>query len=227
MAGTLAGCALTVWLGIWQLHRGHAREALDAQYAQAQAGATVQLDVDTTAPANARALAATATGVYLDQQLLLDNQVHERTPGYQVLTPLRLSSGGLILVNRGWLPQNPDRRVLPSLPLPAGTLSVSGLWRALPEPALRLKTANCSGSGWPRIVEYPTPADLACLFPGAVIASGMLLLSPAAADGFVREWSQADDQFPPSRHYGYAAQWFAFAATLLFFFVKLNLKRRP
>ena len=54
----------------------------------------------------------------------------------------------------------------------------------------------------------------------------MLLLAPEASDGYLRDWSQDDRRFPPQRHYGYAAQWFAFAATLLAIFLKLNLKRR-
>lgn len=225
--GVIVGVALTCWLGSWQLRRGHAREALDAQYREAGQSAAMRLDDASAAPANAEALSATAEGEYIDEQLLLDNQVHDRIPGYQVLTPLRLPSGGLVLVNRGWVPQNPDRRVLPPAPFTGGLVHAKGLWRALPVPALRLKTDNCSGRGWPRVVEYPTIEDLACLYPGVAVAPGMLLLSPDADGGYVREWTQADPRFPPSRHYAYAAQWFAFAATLLAIFFKLNLKRRP
>jgi cytochrome oxidase assembly protein ShyY1 len=76
------------------------------------------------------------------------------------------------------------------------------------------------------VVEYPTAEDLACIYPDIKVAPGMLLLAPEAEHGFVREWTQADVRFPPSRHYAYAAQWFAFGATLLFLFFKLNLKRR-
>ncbi len=223
--GVLVGCALTIHLGRWQLHRGHAREALSAQYADAEHEKAVDLRVDTPVPADVAALAAVAEGVYLDQQLLLDNQVRDRIPGYHVLSPMRLSSGGIVMINRGWVPQNPDRRRLPQLTLPSSTVSVHGLWRALPEPALHLKTDNCSTIGWPRITEYPTPADLSCIYAEKV-AAGMLLLDPDAADGYSREWTQTDARFPPSRNYAYAAQWFAFAATLLVLFITLNLKRR-
>lgn len=225
--GTAVGVAVTAWLGTWQLRRGHAREALDAQYASAREAEPVELDRSTATRPNAQAIAARATGRYGAEQLLLDNQVNAQLPGYQVLTPLELADGALVLVNRGWVPQNPDRRVLPQAAIPEGIVNVRGLWRALPQPALRLETANCSGAGWPRVVEYPTTADLACLYPGRAVAPGMLLLSPDADHGFVRNWSQADVRFPPSRHYGYAAQWFAFGATLLVIFLKLNLKRRP
>ncbi|WP_022974864.1 SURF1 family protein [Nevskia ramosa] len=227
--GTVLGCALTIRLGLWQWHRGLAREALDAQYLSAGAQPPEALRIDSAVPDGADAVLAAASGEYDGaRQILLDNQVHDRTPGYQVLTPIRLASGGIALINRGWVPQNPDRRVLPQLPVPAGPVTLSGLWRSLPQPALRLKTDNCAGAAqpWPRIVEYPTSDDLRCLY-GADTAAGMLLLAPEAPDGYLREWSQGDRRFPPQRHYGYAAQWFAFAATLLVIFLKLNLKRRP
>ena len=138
--GTVLGCALTIRLGLWQWHRGLAREALDAQYLSAGAQSPEALRVDSAVPDGADAVLAAASGEYDGaRQILLDNQVHDRTPGYQVLTPIRLASGGIALINRGWVPQNPDRRVLPQLPVPAGPVTLSGLWRSLPQPALRLK----------------------------------------------------------------------------------------
>lgn len=229
IVGTVIGCAITIRLGLWQWHRGLAREALDAQYLSAEAAKPIPLRVDTPVPDGADATLATVNGRYDGgRQLLLDNQVHDRTPGYQVLTPVRLSSGGIALVNRGWVAQNPDRAIFPPLPVPEGDIEITGLWRSLPQPALRLRIDNCAPAeaAWPRIVGYPTAADLRCLY-GKDTGAGMLLLDPQMPDGFLRDWTQADRRFPPQRHYGYAAQWFAFAATLLAIFLKLNLKRRP
>lgn len=227
--GTVVGCAVTLHLGFWQLNRGEAREALDAQYADAATSEAVTLRVDTPVAAGADATRAVATGRYLpDRQLLLDNQSHDRLPGYHVLTPLRLTGGGIAVVNRGWIPQDPDRSKRPALPAPDGEVSLAGLWRSLPQPALRLTIDNCPNQAlpWPRIVGYPTAEDLRCLY-GAETAGGVLLLDQDAPDGYLRNWTQDDRRFPPTRHYGYAAQWFAFAATLLVIFLKLNLKRRP
>lgn len=227
--GTALGCAVTVHLGFWQLHRGESREALDVQYASAAQAAPVSLRVDTPVAAGADATLAVASGHYLpDRQLLLDNQSHERLPGYHVLTPMQLADGGIALINRGWIVQDPDRSKRPDLPVPEGEVRVRGLWRSLPQPALRLAIDNCptDAQPWPRIVGYPTADDLRCLY-GPDTAGGVLLLDPEAPGGYVRNWSQDDRRFPPTRHYGYAAQWFAFAATLLVIFLKLNLKRRP
>ncbi len=43
-------------------------------------------------------------------QFLLDNMTHAGRAGYEVLTPLLLDDGRVLLVNRGWLPLPDGRR---------------------------------------------------------------------------------------------------------------------
>ena len=145
LAGTVALCALFCGLGLWQLQRGDQKKALQQQYAQAAAQAPTDLIADSAAPAGAQAVRAQARGTYLpDRQLLLDGQGHGETSGYNVWTPLRLADGGLVIVNRGWVAEGPDRRALAPLDAPAGEVTVRGLWRALPEPGLRLGQEACA-----------------------------------------------------------------------------------
>ncbi|MDR3418429.1 MAG: SURF1 family protein [Nevskia sp.] len=229
--GTAAGCALTLYLGVWQLHRGVAKQALDRQYAAALQQPPVPLDVAAAAGSSLVAVPVMVTGQYLaDRQLLLDDQPHGDTFGYHAWTPLRLADGRLLIVDRGWLPRGGDSQVLPALPAPSGALSLHGLWRSLPEPGVRLGGSGCEPAhppaNWPRTVLYPTAADLRCFY-GQPVLDGELLLAPDAADGFLRDWQPGTQGFPPARHYGYAAQWFAFCLTLLALFLKLNLKRSP
>jgi surfeit locus 1 family protein len=228
--GTAAGCALMLYLGQWQVHRGQAKSGLDLQYAAAARQAPVELNTVSTPPPGLTAQAVSLRGEYLgERQLLLDDQVHGDTPGYDVWTPLRLAGGGLVMINRGWIPPGIDRRHLPAVPAPAGPVRLRGLWRSLPAPGLRLASGCVPGQApadWPRLVLYPTAADLACFY-GEALLPGEVLLDPEAPDGYVREWRLATPGFPPARHYAYAAQWFAFSLTLLVLFIKLNLKRRP
>ncbi len=216
-------------LGVWQIHRGDDKKALDRQYAAAALLPPVELQAATAPLAGLAASAVTVHGEYLaDRQMLLDGQGHGETSGYDVWTPLRLADGGLVIVNRGWVGEGPDRRALAPLNTPAGEVTVRGLWRALPEPGLRLGGEACAPpASWPLAVEYPTAADLRCFYGEPVLAAGELLLDPAEPGGYVREWNLAMPGFPPERHYAYALQWFAFALTLLGIFIKLNLKRTP
>lgn len=228
--GTLCGCALTVHLGLWQIGRAAQKKALDQQYAAAAQQAPVELKSGAVPLPDLAASAVTVRGEYLGQrQLLLDDQVQADMPGYDVWTPLRLADGGLVIVNRGWVPHGPDRHTLPALPVPAGPVSVHGLWRSLPRPGIRLGAGCTPGQTlpeWPRIVLYPTAADLRCFY-GEPVMAGEVLLAADAPDGFLRDWRLGTQGFPPARHYAYAAQWFAFALTLLVLFIKLNLKRQP
>ena len=210
--------ALLCGLGRWQVQRGLDKAALQAQFLEA--GTHEAVELDRNLPSQTHAF---ARGTYDSQhQLLLDNQSRHSQPGYEVLTPLRLASGDVVFVNRGWLKASPDRKQLPLLPLVVGAREARGIWRGLAQPGLRLKTNNCAASGWPRLVEYPTAGDLKCAL-GTPVLDGQLLLDPDQPDGFVREWNPAGE-FPPMRHYAYAAQWFALALTLLVLFIKFNLK---
>lgn len=222
----LALSALMIHLGLWQTQRGQAKQALQQHYRDASEGAAQVLGPDEAARAGEMRKRSVAGRYVAERQLLLDNQSLRRRPGYHVWTPLRRDDGSVVIVSRGWLPADPDRRRLPELPAPAGRVEVDGYWRPLPEPGMRLAGTACQAQPFPRVVQYPRAADLECLFPGERIAAGVLLLDPHAAGGFERSWD-IGAEVPPSKHYGYALQWFAFTATLLVLFIKLNLKRRP
>ncbi|MBL6752405.1 MAG: SURF1 family protein [Nevskia sp.] len=227
---TVAACSAFAVLGTWQLRRGLHKQALLQDYSQATSA--VPMDLAQAVPqASIGGVAAQAHGEYeADRQLLLDGQEHGDDSGYDVWTPLRLPGGGLLIVNRGWIPAGRDRRSFPPLPAPPGTVSLRGIWRALPEPGLQLGGPQCvpgqAPGGWPRVVVYPTADDLRCYY-GEPVAAGELLLDAAAPGGYVRQWQAAAGVIPPARHFAYAAQWFAFALAALVLFVKLNLKSVP
>lgn len=215
-AATAAFCSL----GAWQLRRGLAKERVLASL-EAHAVPEIALGAGSPPPDVLVPQPARARGRYLaDRQLLEDGQSRDGVPGYHVWTPLQLG-GGLVLVDRGWVPRPP-----PALATPAGEVEIHGLWRRLPEPALRLRgaTACPERKQFPLVVLFPQPEDLECLL-GAPVAPGLLLLDPRTPGGYVREWSLVG--FPPARHYGYAVQWFGLAAVTVFLFVKLNLRRSP
>ncbi|WP_428311647.1 SURF1 family protein [Hydrocarboniphaga sp.] len=219
--------ALLIVLGSWQMQRGFYKTRMQAVMDAAAAAPTQPLTRATAAADEFQAPHLQARGHYLvERQLLLDNQGNDGRPGYHVWTPLKLADGALLMVDRGWVAENGDRSQLPATEVDDGPRDVAGLWRPLPQPGMRLAADACAGKNWPRVVQYPVVADLQCLYAdlGTAPLAGVLLLDPAAADGYVRDW-RINAAIPPQRHYAYAAQWYAFAATLLFLFVKLNLRR--
>lgn len=221
---TLVLMACLCGLGTWQLQRGWDKQALLEHY-QGAAGASAQpLGADSRG-IPAQVARARAQGRYdTSRQMLLDNQSHGGRPGYHVLTPLVLSDGARVIVNRGWIPRAGIDHAMADA-VPQTDTEVEGLWRALPAPAMRLSVDNCEPGSWPRIVQYPTAAELRCLLE-APVADGLLLLSADAPAGYIRQW-QASAELTPAKNYSYAAQWFAFALTLFAIYLKLNLRRTP
>lgn len=211
-------------LGSWQLHRGQAKQALRATY-EAALRAPEQ-SPEHLSPARADGVQRLKLHGHYEagQQLLLDNQGHEGRPGYHLWTPLRTAQGELVMVDRGWIPRE-ARSQAEQAPVPDAPLSVQGYWRNLPVPGMRLAADNCQAQAdWPRLVQYPTLADLQCLYPQQALADGLLLLDAAADAGFVRDWQTAPE-LDPAKHWGYAFQWFAFTLTLWVLYLRLNWRR--
>lgn len=211
-------------LGTWQLQRAQVKEQMLAERRAASKAEAVDLS-RAAKPQRLYGERVVASGRYLGtRQLLLDNQVWEGRAGYRVWTPLKLPDGRLVLVDRGWIPMGSDRAHPPRPKSPTGQRQVHGLLRNWPEPGMRLEDADaCAERDWPRVLNYPRYTQVACQYRASVV-DGLLLLEEDADGGFPRDWG--DVGLPPTRHIGYAVQWFALAAAVLVIFVVVNVRRR-
>ena len=222
---TALGLAVFVSLGYWQL--GRAREK------QARFDAFMQGGQDTVDATGlrfdelARYQHVRLRGSYdATRQILLDNMPSVAgRPGYRVLTPLERADGrGWVLVDRGWVPLGATREDLPDVAVGVAEREVSGILDVLPIPGIRLgPSAAPGGTHWPRVMLFPTEADVESAL-GVDIESRIVLLDAGAPDGFERKWRPALG-FGPERHLGYAIQWFAFALVAVVIFVAVNLRR--
>lgn len=237
---TLATLALLLWLGFWQLDRGEQKQRLLAQFETRLAEppvalATLGLSADSPASRleQARYRRVTARGVYDGAHtLLLDNQIYRGRPGYHVYTALRPTGVGAeaepaILVNRGWLPARASRRRLPALPPPVdGPTTVSGRLAQPANPGIRLGDPDAI-TGWPRALQHIDYAAAARAL-GYPLLPAVLLLTPddGDTDGLIRDWQPDFGTMTPSKHRGYAVQWFGLALTLVVIYLAMNLRKR-
>lgn len=223
---TVAAIGVFVSLGTWQLDRAREKRTLVASF-QRGADSTVELGAGVEFDALPRYQHVRAAGQYLpERQVLIDNMPSQAgRPGYRVLTPLRVAgSDRLLLVDRGWVPLGASRDTLPDVRVSTAARSVWGRLDVPPAPGVRVGEAGVAGdAGWPRVLNFPREADFERAL-GEPVEGRILLLDPAAPDGYERAWRPAL-QFGPERHYGYAVQWFAFAAVALILFIALNLRR--
>lgn len=219
----VAFIALFTGLGFWQMGRYELKQQLWRDFEASGGQSAVQVRGNDDLEAADRYAPVVLRGRYdLGHQLLLDNRVRGGRAGVAVFTPLDLASGETILVNRGWLPMDRDRRELPRAPGPKGQLSVRGL--AAPPPATGIRLGEVEPPAhWPWLTPYLL-TDRVEEALGRPVADKVVLLDPAARGGFLRDWEPA--MLPPERHLGYAVQWFALAATVVVVWVLLTVRSR-
>jgi len=216
---TVLGVALTVCLGVWQLSRGHEKEALHAAIMARQA----QPALDTVAALKDRSVFAQLhQGVKLEGRWLsqhtvyLENRPMQGRSGFIVLTPLQLDGGTTVLVQRGWIPRHQqDRTLLAPIATPQGLVQVTGRIASGPSEVMGLgetsskTTAQTAGQSPIRqnlkLAEFSNEIGVSLV--------GTVLQTDADADGLQRNWPEITAGV--EKHWGYAFQWFALAAVQL------------
>jgi surfeit locus 1 family protein len=206
--GLAVGFAL---LGQWQLRRAGEAEAAAADFASRALLPALEVLPGTDAASELRYRRVALRGHYLPQaQVLMDNMTRAGVAGYQVLTPF-VAAGGVVAVNRGFVPAPPLRSELPEVGVSSDVRTLRGRVETLPEPALRLDTED-AGAGPVRVVSFPDPQDLERAF-GRPVAGYQVLLDASEPDGFVRAWEPSGIR--AERNLAYAGQWFALSVATL------------
>jgi len=123
-------------LGTWQVERLQWKEGLIAERTARTTAPPIVLpaagtQLSPSALADLDYRHGTATGAFQhDREMYLAARTMQGSVGHQVITPLRLADGSVVLVNRGWVPddrRDPARRAEGQVP---GTVTVEGAIRA-------------------------------------------------------------------------------------------------
>lgn len=219
---TVVLLAVFVSLGRWQWQRGTDKQAVWSEYERNAAA----IDLGTRDPDTLERFAHVRMSGRFDvaHQFLLDNRSHAGKPGYEVLTPFLPDAGGRILVNRGWVPFSGYRDRLPDVTFAGDpALTITGYLDELPASGLASgRAAPAPGSSWPKLTSFPSHSELEAAL-GEKLSRRMLLLDPASAGGYVREWKPPG--LAPTRHLSYAIQWWGFAVVLLVIYFGLNFRK--
>jgi surfeit locus 1 family protein len=210
-------------LGFWQIDR-HQQRVESNETALTRLGQPALTDLG-SAGEESRYRMARITGTFdADQELLIRSQVYRGSAGFHVITPLVLSDGSAVLVNRGWVPLVLDTVPVAEAPPPVGETLVEG-WVELsrqrpplgPTDPLEGRLEVMSRVDVPRIQQQMgvpvAPVYLVMVGPGGALPE------PLGVPSF--------DEGP---HLGYAIQWFGFAGIVLigyFFLVRKRQKARP
>ena len=200
-----------VRLGVWQAHRLRDRRAANRVALAARTQPAVELRSLAAAPAQLAGRRVRATGHYdRAHEIVLRGVTFEGSPGVQIVTPLRLSDGGAVLVKRGFMPA-PDAVSADVARLDEpGVVTVTGL--ALPIDSGGRSGAPLTRNGrttWSRL----ELKELRARTPYPLLGSYILQTPDSSLPSLPRRIAEpALDDGP---HLSYAIQWFAFALTAL------------
>lgn len=216
---------MTLALANWQLNRAHEKEERAARLAELARDAPVSLAAAEARAEDVEWRQVTARGRFEPKYgVLIDNRIRRGVAGYHVVMPLEVGKAGggdsrYVLVNRGWIAGNPERARLPEVRTPAETVEVTGLAVVPSRRFLELSGRAAEGRVWQNLTleryraAYPIP-----------LQPVMIRQESPLDDGLAREWDAPD--LGVEKHYGYAFQWLALAATILVFYLVTHVRRR-
>jgi len=220
LLAAVTGIAITLSLANWQLGRAVQKRELKVRIEALSAQPPINVSGAELAPADVELRRVEARGVFEARHtVFVDNRIRRGVPGFHVVSPLRIAgSDRYVLVNRGWIAGTPERSRLPQVRTPEGEITIRGMATVPGRRVLELSSKVIEGHIWQNLtIERYAQAVPISIQPFAVMQDSEL------DDGLVREWEAPD--FGIDRHYGYAFQWFALAATILVFYAATRYRR--
>ncbi|MFL2668892.1 MAG: SURF1 family protein [Alphaproteobacteria bacterium] len=199
-----------VGLGTWQLHRLAWKEGLITERQTKMALPPLVISSPLTSkPLQFRRVEI--RGRFLNKKkILIGPKSYRGSPGWHVVTPLELSSGSIVLVNRGWVPGLSKGVALKTTTPEFGDTRVVGI------------------TGWPRRLGYFAPENVPeknqwfriepttmakKLGLKRVAAYWVTAVAPLKPIGF--PIGGVGNQLPNNNHLSYALTWFFMAFGLL------------
>lgn len=235
----VAAAGMMIRLGFWQLERLEQRRDFNARVAAQVSALPLDLNKEISRETlfDMEYRQVTVQGTYdPENEIIWRNQVYQNQPGYHLLTPLRIDgSTAAILVDRGFIPMDdasPDRRDKYAQP---GKVQVNGILRravvpryfGAPNPTL--SPGETRIDAWNSLdlqrIQQQSGLDLLPVYiqlaPPETAGTGSGPAGPPYA-------SVEQPDLSEGSHFGYALQWFAFAAVLGLgypFFVRKQLRQ--
>nr|WP_272919873.1 SURF1 family protein [Streptomyces sp. SID4948] len=229
----MAAIPALVELGFWQLHRHERRVADNRLISASLAAAPVPVRSVTRSgaavPRRELYRPVTAEGRYDPAHELVARQRTDAgggRVGYHVITPLVLSDGRSVLVNRGWVPAGDDLTAAPAIPRPpSGRVAVTG--RLRPDETSAATGIRERHGLPPRQISLISAALVARQVPGELLGGYLELVGTSPRPtGAQPELIAAPDPTGTGPHLAYAAQWWLFAAMVPVGWVVLVRRQR-
>lgn len=208
------GLLLLLGLGIWQIQRGLEKKHIEEMNINNDGNYFSFDQRPDSWDAHIYKLVELKGEWIFGQAFLLDNRIHNGKIGYELFNQFKLESdGSIILVNRGWI----AKRYILETSLLQREAEFSGKIRGQlykPTKGFTLGPAYTNNTTWPKIIQYIDSVLLAEA-TGTKLEPVIVVLDSNVEQGLVKIWSP--HVVSATRHYGYAAQWWGLAITMMIF----------
>lgn len=224
---TLVALAILLALGTWQVQRLAWKEALIATIDGRVSATPLPLaEVEKTAAAGEdfeyQPVATSGTYLHAKEQFFF--ATHDGQSGWFVYTPLQMTDGRAVFVNRGFVPYDRKAASTRAEGQVAGTVAVSGLARMAP----------AEKPSW--LVPDNQPAENVFYWKDLAAMTANAGLDPKTVVPFFIDAEKSDvaGGYPiggvtivelPNSHLQYAVTWYGLAAALLGVYIAMLLRR--
>ena len=212
--------ALTLRLGFWQLSRAEQKiqlqQAIDSQASLPPLN-LAQLKETPSAWAQTHRRVRLQGEWLNDKTVFLDNRAHRGRVGFWVMTPLRVQTGQVVWVQRGWVERDAlDPRKLPFLPPPPNHQEIEA--RIAPPLSQIFELGSSTASledKLPQIRANLDRAQMQALVQDNVLA--LVVQTGPDGESLRRDWFVVG--VSADKNQAYAFQWFALSALLAFLYL--------
>ncbi|MDH5356958.1 MAG: SURF1 family protein [Gammaproteobacteria bacterium] len=217
----LSSVGLFAALGFWQLDRAGYKQLVEDKYESRLAADYVPFKA-TENWSEIEYQKVILQGQFdTERTLLLDNQLYKGRAGYHVISPFTLSTGDVVLVNRGWVAAGVSRQILPAIEMPVNQNLARGVVTIPGDDIYRMGDIFLEGD-WPQVIPFIDIPILQAEFESRLFPI-VVWLGAEQQGAYIRDWQPV--WLKPEKSRAYAWQWFAFAAIALILFFVLNLRK--
>ncbi len=195
-----------IFLGFWQIERAEHKTKLIQEFDKAQ----------TKTPNYISKSSAAWSRVYIEglydpsRQVLIDNQMNNGKAGYKIYTPFYYDDDKAIFVDRGWAPQGKTRSNLPDINFRSGKVRIVG---SLIKPEKEVFAGDeLLTNEWPLVSQTKSPSTIETAYDAKFF--DMVLILEPGSEFIMEHISLTPFVITPTKHYGYALQWFTMSIVL-------------
>ena len=202
---------ILIFLGSWQVIRGLEKEGIVNQHYENKSLPVIsEKEMNSLNFENLVYRTVNLEGEYRPESYILDNRLYRQEAGYEVFTAFETSEKNLYLINRGWVAKE-NFNYEENINFNKGVVIIQGVLSPFKRFGLNLINQKYD-DGWPKLVQQvdlkATRSDL-----GADVSNSVVQLSASSIGALEPIWKPVE--LKPSRHYGYALQWFGLALVLI------------